>query len=63
VQIVSYTCEFCGAHHSCEAGVQSHGMCSVCGSPMLIEDLFTDRRFVSLPVHIDRRVLVGGNHR
>jgi transcription initiation factor IIE alpha subunit len=56
VHIVSYTCEQCGVTHTCEAGMHSEGMCSKCGSPMRIQDLFSDRRIVSLPVHEDRRV-------
>jgi transcription initiation factor IIE alpha subunit len=55
VHIVRYTCEQCGAEHTCEAGIHSEGMCGECGSPMRIEDLFTDRRVVSLPVSVDRR--------
>jgi hypothetical protein len=30
-------------------------MCPACGSPMRIEDLFSDRRIASLPVDQDRR--------
>jgi len=55
VHIVSYTCEHCGATHTCQAGFQSHGMCTSCGFPMRIEDLFSDRRIVTLPVMFDRR--------
>jgi len=55
VHIVSYTCEQCGATQTCEAGVSSDGMCTSCGSPMRIEDLFSDRRIVTMPVAQDRR--------
>jgi hypothetical protein len=55
LHIVSYTCEHCGAEHTCTAGVQSDGMCHACGSLMRIEDLFSDRRIVTLPVTRDRR--------
>ena len=55
VHIVSYTCEQCGATHTCEAGFHSDGMCHLCGSPMTIEELFSDRRVISLPVPSDRR--------
>jgi rRNA maturation endonuclease Nob1 len=57
VHIVSYTCEQCGETHTCQAGIHSHGMCAACGSPMLIDDLFRDRRFATLPVSHDRRVV------
>ena len=40
---------------SAEAGLRSDGMCIRCGSPMKIEDLFSDRRFATLPVEDDRR--------
>jgi transcription initiation factor IIE alpha subunit len=55
VHIVSYTCEQCGATQTAEAGIHSDGMCPACGSPMRIEDLFSDRRIASLPVDQDRR--------
>ena len=55
VHIVRYRCEQCGTEQTSEAGLRSDGMCSKCGSPMKIEDLFTDRRIVSLPVGDDRR--------
>jgi DNA-directed RNA polymerase subunit RPC12/RpoP len=55
VHIVEYTCESCGATQTCQAGVDSDGMCPTCGSPMRIEDLFGDRRFATLPVDDDRR--------
>ncbi len=53
--IVTYECEHCGAEHTCPAGVHNDGMCSRCGYPMRIEDLFSDRRIVTLPVRKDRR--------
>jgi DNA-directed RNA polymerase subunit RPC12/RpoP len=55
VHIVTYVCEQCGKTQTAEAGVKSDGMCHACGSPMLIEDLFGDRRFATLPVDDDRR--------
>ena len=55
VHIVTYTCEQCGATAASQAGVDSDGMCPTCGSPMRIEDLFSDRRIVTLPVDEDRR--------
>lgn len=55
VHIVSYTCEHCAAAYTCEAGMTTDGMCSECGSPMRIEDLFSDRRIVSVPVVEERR--------
>jgi hypothetical protein len=55
VHIVSYTCEHCGATQTSPAGVHSDGMCQKCGSPMRIEDLFSDRRIVTLPVDQERR--------
>jgi hypothetical protein len=55
VHIVSYTCEQCGTTHSCEAGLHCEGICTKCGSLMRIEDLFSDRRIVSLPVRVERR--------
>ncbi|HYZ28740.1 MAG TPA: hypothetical protein VE570_06760 [Thermoleophilaceae bacterium] len=58
--IVSYTCESCGAVHTCEAGVRCDGMCAECAVPMRIEDLFSDRRFVWLPVHRERREITPG---
>jgi len=33
-------------------------MCNACGFPMRIDDLFSDRRFVTLPVQDDRRTLL-----
>jgi hypothetical protein len=59
VHIVSYTCEHCLAEHSCEAGMNSDGICAACGFPMRIEDLFADRRIVTIPVQYDRRELLG----
>lgn len=53
--IVTYICEQCGAKHTCKTGFASDGMCTTCGSPMRIEDLFSDRRIVSIPVPTDRR--------
>ena len=55
VHIVSYTCEQCGTAQASPAGVHSDGMCPKCGSPMKIEDLFSDRRIVTLPVDEERR--------
>jgi rubredoxin len=55
VHIVEYRCELCGATATAEAGERSHGICETCSWPMTIEDLFTDRRFVTLPVNEDRR--------
>jgi transcription initiation factor IIE alpha subunit len=55
VHIVTYTCEQCGTTETCQAGVDSDGMCPKCGSPMKIDDLFRDRRFATLPVDDDRR--------
>ena len=55
VHIVTYTCEQCGASQTREAGVSNDGMCTSCGSPMKIDDLFGDRRFATLPVDDDRR--------
>jgi hypothetical protein len=60
VHIVTYTCEHCGATHSCQAGFHSDGMCASCGFPMRIQDLFTDRRIVAVPVLWDRRAVVRG---
>jgi hypothetical protein len=34
---------------------QAEGICVVCSEPMLIDDLFADRRSVSMPVPMDRR--------
>ena len=55
VHIVTYTCEHCGATQTTQAGIHSDGMCVLCGSPMRIDDLFSDRRFALLPVDDDRR--------
>ena len=55
VHIVSYVCEDCGTHHACAVGTESDGMCAICGSPMRIDELFSDRRFVTLPVAVERR--------
>jgi transcription initiation factor IIE alpha subunit len=55
VHIVTYTCEQCGATQTCQTGMGTDGMCAVCGSPMKIDDLFGDRRIVTLPVEDDRR--------
>jgi transcription initiation factor IIE alpha subunit len=55
VHIVSYTCEQCGTTQTNETGFRSDGMCPKCGSPMRIEELFSDRRIAKLPVDDDRR--------
>ena len=55
VHIVTYRCEHCLAARTRSVSEHSDGMCDQCGSPMRIDDLFTDRRFVSLPVLSDRR--------
>jgi transcription initiation factor IIE alpha subunit len=55
VHIVIYVCEQCGATQTSQAGIHSDGMCALCGSPMKIDDLFSDRRFALLPVERDRR--------
>jgi hypothetical protein len=55
VHIVRYVCEQCGASQTSQAGLHSDGMCVLCGSPMKIDDLFSDRRFASLPVEQERR--------
>lgn len=52
---MTYSCEHCGHEHTCEAGEHSDGMCSACGFPMRIADLFSDRRIVRVPVQFDRR--------
>ncbi|MEA2497330.1 MAG: hypothetical protein QOJ29_5241 [Thermoleophilaceae bacterium] len=61
VHIVTYTCEQCGANHTCEAGIHSDGICASCGAPMRIDALFSDRRIVTLPVPFERREFAGGN--
>ena len=55
VHIVSYVCEQCKTTQTSPAGVDSDGMCVSCGSLMRIEDLFSDRRIVAMPVKQDRR--------
>jgi DNA-directed RNA polymerase subunit RPC12/RpoP len=55
VHIVTYICEHCGATQVSQTGVDSQGMCPNCGSPMKIDDLFSDRRIALLPVDEDRR--------
>jgi transcription initiation factor IIE alpha subunit len=55
IHIVQYICEQCGSAQANEAGIHSDGMCPTCGSPMRIEDLFVDRRIVTLPVDEERR--------
>lgn len=55
VHIVAYVCEDCGTHHTCAVGTEAEGMCTICGSPMRIDELFSDRRIVSLPVALERR--------
>ncbi len=60
VNIVSYTCDQCGATHTARVGLHTDGMCLACGSPMKIDDLFSDRRLIALPVPEDRRELAGG---
>ena len=57
VHIVTYTCESCGADHTRPVGLATDGMCPLCDCPMRIEDLFSDRRIVSVPVKFDRRTL------
>jgi hypothetical protein len=60
VHIVTYTCDDCGATQTSEAGVHTDGMCTRCGSLMKIDDLFSDRRIVSLPVRVERREVTSG---
>ena len=60
-QIVTYECEHCGAEQTRAAGVHNDGMCTRCGFPMRIDDLFSDRRIVTLPVTFDRREHPPGN--
>jgi rRNA maturation endonuclease Nob1 len=55
VHIVTYVCEQCDATQTTPAGIHSDGMCALCGSPMKIDDLFSDRRFALVPVDDDRR--------
>ena len=59
MHIVTYTCESCGAEHTCAAGMRTDGMCKACGYPMRINDFFGDRRIVSVPVRFDRRTDLG----
>jgi hypothetical protein len=56
VHIVSYRCEHCLTTHTRSTDDQAAGVCSDCGSPMRIDDLFSDRRFVTIPVDAERRV-------
>jgi hypothetical protein len=55
VQIVEYQCELCRAAHTRAVGDHRDGMCSRCGFPMRIDDLFSDRRIVAIPVPAERR--------
>ena len=55
VYVITYECEQCGATQTAEAGTSSEGMCAKCGSPMKIDDLFSDRRIALPPVDADRR--------
>jgi transcription initiation factor IIE alpha subunit len=55
VHVVAYVCEDCGTEQSSEAGIHSEGLCVVCGAPMRIDDLFSDRRIVTIPVSVERR--------
>lgn len=55
MHIVTYQCEHCRATHNRAVSEHSDGMCSHCGFPMRIDDLFSDRRIVTLPVPADRR--------
>lgn len=55
VHIVTYRCEDCLATSMRPVGEHSNGMCDRCGSPMRIDDLFSDRRIATVPVMFDRR--------
>lgn len=55
MHIVTYQCEHCLATHTRSVGERTDGMCSNCGYPMKIEDLFSDRRFVTVSVPAERR--------
>jgi hypothetical protein len=55
VHLVTYQCEQCLATHTRAVTEHGDGMCSSCGFPMRIYDLFSDRRIVVLPVPADRR--------
>ncbi len=55
VHVVTYRCEQCSAIHSREVTAHSDGLCRDCGFPMRIDDVFSDRRIVTVPVLIDRR--------
>jgi hypothetical protein len=54
-QIVAYSCEYCGASKTRTAASHSDGLCRTCGWPMRLEHMFSDRRFVNLPVELERR--------
>ncbi|MFL5896681.1 MAG: hypothetical protein ACJ76Z_16400 [Thermoleophilaceae bacterium] len=53
---MTYRCEQCRASRSREVTAPEAGMCLACGWPMRIEDVFSDRRIVSVPVLVDRRL-------
>jgi hypothetical protein len=55
VHIVTYQCEHCRATHTRAVGDHHDGMCRQCGFPMRIDDLFSDRRIVTVPVLAERR--------
>jgi hypothetical protein len=55
VHIVTYRCEQCHATQSRKISEHSDGICAKCGFPMRIDDLFSDRRNVEVPVLMDRR--------
>jgi len=57
VHIITYTCENCGADQTRPAGAGTDGMCQSCGYPMRIDDMFSDRRRLSVPVLFERREL------
>jgi hypothetical protein len=56
--IVVYRCESCRASETRVIGGSADGMCGRCGWPMRIDELFSDRRIVTVPVTKDRRVAV-----
>jgi transcription initiation factor IIE alpha subunit len=53
--VVVYRCERCEATLSRQTTEHSDGLCPLCGEPMRIDDLFSDRRDEQRPVPLERR--------
>jgi hypothetical protein len=55
VHVVEYRCECCMQAVSRAMTERSDGLCPTCGGPMLIREVFVDRRARTRPIALERR--------